>query len=580
MLELTSSSLHKHAKDRVMRKSGILACVLLAAAAGGCENGSGGKAADSGGTDGATGGAGGDSTGGEQAACGAPQPGPSPIRRMNRFEYDNTVRDLLGDDSRPAQGFPDEEEALGFNNNADALGVTGLLAEHYLTAAETLAAKAALDLPKLLGCDPQADGEDACARRFVTEFGRRAYRRPLEDAEVDALFAVFAGARAQFDFETGIRLTLTAMLQSPHFLYRVEFGAPIASDDAALKVRPYELASRLSYFLWATMPDDALFEAAASGALETREDVAAQAQRMLADPRARVTVRDFHGQWLYLSRIEQMEKDPDVFPEFDPAIKPQLRAEAEAFLEHVIWDGEGDLDTLLLAPFTFMNKPLADYYGVTGPAGDALEKVELPEGHASGILTLGGVMAFLAKPNQTSPIHRGKFIRERILCQAVPPPPDNIVITPPEVDPNLPTRERFKEHSEDPLCGGCHQLLDPVGFGFEHYDGLGRWRDIDAKLPIDASGEVIAAEVAGKFDGVPDLAAMLVSSPEVEGCMTRQWFRYAYGRAETLDDKCTLDQLGDGFAASGRNIQDLIVALTQTDAFMYRRAQTGEGGSP
>ncbi len=563
-----------------MRKSGIVMCVLLAAAAGGCENGSGGKAAESGGTDGATGGAGGDSTGGEQAACGVPQPGPSPIRRMNRFEYDNTVRDLLGDDSRPAQGFPDEEEALGFNNNADALGVTGLLAEHYLTAAETLAAKAVLDLPKLLGCDPQADGEDECARRFVTEFGRRAYRRPLEDAEVDALIAVFAAARAQFDFETGIRLTLTAMLQSPHFLYRVEFGAPIEGDDAALKVKPYELASRLSYFLWATMPDDTLFEAAASGALATREDVAAQAQRMLADPRARVTVRDFHGQWLHLAGIEQMEKDPDVFPEFDPAIRPLLRAEADAFLEHVIWDGEGDLDTLLLAPFSFMNGALAEYYGVTGPSGDALEKVELPEGRASGILTLGGVMAFLAKPNQTSPIHRGKFIRERILCQAVPPPPDNIVITPPEVDPNLPTRERFKEHSEDPLCGGCHQLLDPVGFGFEHYDGLGRWRDIDAKLPIDASGELIAAEVAGEFDGVPDLAAMLVSSPEVEGCMTRQWFRYAYGRAETLDDRCTLDRLGDGFAASGRDIQDLIVALTQTDAFMYRRAQTGEGGSP
>lgn len=575
MLELTSRAPRGGSTIVGMRNRGILVWVLLAGAAGGCRNDAGGEAADPGDTDGAAA----DSTGGGEASACAPKPGPSPIRRMNRFEYDNTVRDLLGDDSRPAQAFPPEEEALGFNNNADALVVTGLLAEHYLTAAEALAATATADMPALLGgCDPQVDGEDACARRFVTDLGRRAYRRPLEGDEVDALVAVFAGARAEFDFTTAIRLTMTAMLQSPHFLYRVEFGAPAAEGAEAVKLRPYELASRLSYFLWGTMPDEALMAAAAGGELETREQVATQAQRMLADPRARAVLRDFHGQWLYLSRIEQIEKDPEVFPEFDPALRPLLRAEAEAFVDHVVWDGEGDLDALLLAPYTFMNAALADHYGVGGPAGDALEQVELPQGRASGILTLGGVMAFLAKPNQTSPIHRGKFIRERILCQSVPPPPDNIVITPPEVDPNLPTRDRFKEHSEDPLCGGCHHMLDPVGFGFEHYDSLGRWRDMEAGRPIDASGELTSAVIAGAFDGVPALAEMLVSSPEVESCMARQWFRYAYGRVESLDDQCTLDSLGEGFAASGRRIGDLIIALTQTEAFLSRRAPTGEGG--
>lgn len=568
-----------------MRKSGILVCVLLAGTAGGCENGSGGKAGDTGATDGSmTGGAVADPTdgggGGEEASCEALRPGPSPIRRMTRFEYDNTVRDLLGDDSRPAQAFPAEEEAHGFNNNADALVVTGLLAEHYLNAAETLAEKAVKDLPALLGgCAPESEGQDVCAGEFITAFGRRAFRRPLTSEEVDTLTATYARARDDFDFETAIRLTLTSMLQSPHFLYRVEFGAPLDGVTDVVKLAPYELASRLSYFLWGTMPDDALFEAAASGALETPEDVAAQARRMLADPRARVVVRDFHMQWLHLTHLDNLEKDSNIYPDFDPAVRPLLQAEAEAFVDHVIWDGEGDLDTLLLAPFTFMNGELADYYGVAGPKGKDLELVELPEGRASGVLTLGGVMATLAKTNQTSPIHRGAFVRESLLCQVVPPPPDGIVITPPEVDPNLPTRDRFKEHAMDPLCGGCHVLLDPVGFGFEHYDGLGRWRDVEANKPIDASGELVDAQVAGAFDGVPGLAAMLVSSPEVESCMTRQWFRYAQGRAESTEDKCTIEDLGGEFADSGRNIQALIVAITQTDAFLYRRALTGEGGS-
>jgi hypothetical protein len=225
-----------------------------------------------------------------------------------------------------------------------------------------------------------------------------------------------------------------------------------------------------------------------------------------------------------------------------------------------------------------MNQELAAYYGVAGPMTDAFEKVELPPGQASGFLTQSGLLSVLAKANQASPIHRGKFVRESLLCQFIPPPPDNVDITPPEVDPNLPTRERFQQHSADPLCSGCHSLMDPVGFGFEHFDGIGKWRDEEAGQPIDASGEIISAKVMGTFDGVPELAAMLVDSPEVEACMTRQWFRFAYGRGETNADNCVLDQLGDEFAASGRNIQDLLIALTQTDAFMYR-AHTGEGAS-
>ena len=585
-----------------MHVKGLVASALMATAPWGCKNDSSGEevapaGATTGGagdTDGSgtevggdesSGGGGeptgGDETGGEaEAACTEITPGASPVRRMTRVEYDNTVRDLLGDKTQPARSFPAEEESLGFNNNADTLVVVPILAEHYQAAAEALADTAVANhLPALLGgCNPGSLGEQTCAEKFITTFGPLVYRRPLTADESAPLLAVFNAGLEQFDFETGIRLVLTTMLQSPHFLYRVEFGAPLDGETEIRKVAPYELASRLSYFLWGSMPDPALFKAAANGQLETKEQVAAQARRLLKDPRARSAVHDFHGQWLKLKHIEETEKDPDVYPEFDAELRPLLRAEAEAFLDHVIWDGAGDLDTMLSAPYTFMNQELAAYYGVAGPMTDAFEKVEMPPGQASGFLTQSGLLSVLAKANQASPIHRGKFVRESLLCQFIPPPPDNVDITPPEVDPNLPTRERFQQHSADPLCSGCHSLMDPVGFGFEHFDGIGKWRDEEAGQPIDASGEIISAKVMGTFDGVPELAAMLVDSPEVEACMTRQWFRFAYGRGETNADNCVLDQLGDEFAASGRNIQDLLIALTQTDAFMYR-AHTGEGDS-
>ncbi len=329
---------------------------------------------------------------------------------------------------------------------------------------------------------------------------------------------VYHAAGDQFDFATAIRLVATTMLQSPHFLYRVEFGEPVEEAPGVRQLTGYELASRLSYLLWGTMPDAKLLSAAADGRLASAADVAGQAERMLGDARAREVVLDFHGQWLELKRVEELEKDGDAFPEFDAEVRPLLRAEAEAFLDHVIWDGPGDLDSMYLAPYTFLNGPLAAYYGVDGPSGEAFTRVELEHGQSSGFLTQGGLMSVLAKPNQTSPIHRGKFVRERLLCQTVPPPPDNVDITPPEVDPTLPTRERFKQHSVDPSCSGCHGMMDPIGFGFEHFDGAGRFRASEAGQPIDATGEIIGGGTRGTFDGVPELAAMLVESPEVESC--------------------------------------------------------------
>lgn len=516
----------------------------------------------------------------DAATCDGIEPGDAPIRRMTRTEYDNTVRDLLGDTTDPARDFVPEEEALGFNNQAKTLGVTQILAEEYMEASEKIAARAVQKLPALVGCDPAKIGDDACASTFIASFGERAFRRPLEKDEVSRLMGVFDWGRQQNDFATGIRLVVEAMLQSPHFLYRVELGMPDPVAPGVVKLTPWETASRLSYLLWNSMPDDQLFAAAEQGKLSSPADVEAQARRMLDDPRARHAVENFDFQWLGLRNIETLNKDPKTYPDYDPSLRPLWRNETLAFLDYVVFDGEGDLGTMLTAPYSMMNEQLASFYGVSGLKGAGFQRVELDPKQHAGFLTQASVLAVNAKPNQSSPVHRGKFVREQLLCQLLPPPPNNIQIKAPDPDPNATTRERFSEHSTNPACAGCHHLMDPIGFGFESYDGVGKWRDSDQGLPIDASGAIYESEdVDGPFDGPVELAHKLAESDQVRACVVKQWFRFGYGRAEEKADSCSLSKIQEAFRASGYNIKELLVALTQTDAFLYRRAVT-PGGAP
>jgi len=520
------------------------------------------------------------------SVCTTLQPGASPIRRMTRFEYNNTVRDLLGDDSAPADRFAPEEEALGFNNQATALGVTQLLAEQYMEASEVIAARAALDLEALIpGCDPATEGPEVCADQLIRTLGRRAFRRPLEPAEIERLAGVFAWGNAEFDFSTGIQLVLQAMLQSPHFLYRVEFGMPDPVAGDVVPLTQHEVATRLSYLLWSSMPDADLFAAADAGELGTPEQIRAQAERMLEDPRAHRAVANFHRQWLELGHIESITKDPGTYPAYSEDLRPLWKAETEAFLDYVVFeDPAGDVETLLTAPYTFMNAELAAFYGVPGawaPEGDAFTRVDLDPMQRAGLLTHASVLASLAKPNQSSPVHRGKFIRERLLCELVPPPPNNLEIKAPEVEAGVTTRERFRQHRDDPGCAGCHTLMDPIGYGFEHFDGIGLWRDTDQGKPVDATGEITGSRGAdGAFDGAVELASRLAESETVRQCVVTQWFRFGYGRAEQEEDQCSMDQLREAFAESGHNIKGLLVSLTQTDAFRYRRAVAAGGGTP
>lgn len=512
------------------------------------------------------------------AACQTKSPGPSPMRRLTRFEYNNTVRDLLGDTTHPADAFPPEEVGNGFGNDANALSVSRLLAEQYANIAKNVADRLISDPTRYttaLGCAPAAEG-DACAQAFVERFGASAFRRPLITAEKDHLLGLYGQVRAlPLDFKTGIAAVVQAVLQSPQFLYRVEFGMPLASSTGVLRLDHFEMASRLSYLLWGTLPDAVLLSAARAQQLGTPEQIRAQAERMLVDPRARDTVRYFNEMLFGLAGIERISKNPAQFPQFTSEIPALLKQETSHFLDYVIWEGAGDLKTIFTAKFSFMNATLAGYYGLAdrpnAPKSEAFERVDLDPSRAAGLLTQAGLMAALTPGTQTNPVLRGLFVRKHLFCSPPPPPPPALMVKEPIADATLTTRERFKAHSQDPSCYACHQLLDPVGFAFEHYDAVGRWRDTDNGKPIDSRGDLIQTDVDGSVNDAVDLAAKLAESRQVQTCLVGQWLTYSYGRGETPEDACTRASLEQAFAQSGGRVKDLLVALTQTDAFLYRQ---------
>jgi hypothetical protein len=524
------------------------------------------------------GGGGGNQT--QDQCVGSTSLGATPLRKLTRFEYNNTVHDLLGDSTQPANNFPPDEVRLGFDNNAAALDVSPVLTEGYMDAAESLSQAALAAPPKgLLPCDPATltttAAEDACATQFIASFGKRAFRRPVASDDATRLLGVFHAGRMAADFLTGIRYVMETVLQSPQFLYRIELAVPLDSSTQTAPLDGYEMASRLSYLLWGTMPDAVLVAAADANQLSTDDQIQAQVARMMADPRAHAQVAHFNEQWLLLDKMANMTKSTTAFPTYSPTLAPAMREETDRFLEEVVWGQAGDLHELLTASYTFVNGPLAQFYGVAGPSGSTTwQKVAMDPAKRAGVLTEGGVMAMLGKADQTSIVHRGKFVREQLLCGIMPAPPPNVPMLPP-VSQTATTRQRQEQHVTDPACSGCHRLMDPIGFGFEKYDGVGLWRETESGQPIDDSGEVQDSDVQGPFVGAAQLGQKLAQSTDVENCVVVSWFHYGYGRAETTDDQCVLSSLRQQFQGAGYKFQDLVVALTKTPAFRYRRASGG-----
>lgn len=509
-------------------------------------------------------------------ACQAGDPGPRLLRRLSRDEYDNTLAALFGIETRYAPALVADVVVHGFDNNARALAVTPLLAEQLRQAAEEVAATVAAR-PEL-AC--AGDGA-TCARTWLEGPGARVVRRPLVAGELERWLEVYRTGRelaasGVAPHRAGMELVLAAMLQSPTFLYRSELGEP--TGDGRFALTSFEIASELSYFLWAGPPDDALWAAALADELRDPDQIERHTRRMLASPRARASLDRFTAQWLGVDQLEHVARDPALYAALTPSVRAAMGEEVRRQVAAAA-QGGATLADLLAGASTHVDAELAAYYGLPAPPavdGAGFGVVDAP-GRA-GLLATGAVLTTHARASSSSPIHRGKLVRERLLCQPLPPPPPGINAEPPAHDPSLTTRERYRQHAEDAACSGCHRLIDPIGFAFEHFDGIGRWRADEGGLAIDATGEIVASAGSdGAFDGLGELGAHLATSPGVAGCFSTQWARWAYGLDDDVQLGCLVEEIEAGFAARGHVVEDLIVALTRTSHVRFRRDAGGGG---
>lgn len=652
--------------------------------------------------------------------CNAPDPGRVTIRRLNREEYNNTIRDLVGIDIRPADAFPADDTGYGFDNIGDVLTVSPLLWEKYLTAAEkimdtairtgpppvpakvfpgeklrgdggsvdgcrmlssngrayaeheftqpgkyrlkvtawamqagtdparmdirqgdqllksvevraernepaTYTAEFRVEKPgkvRLSGAftndfydegikDPEhrdrnlavqeiavegpvdgptpplpashvrifAPGEKAAtpesrARRIVEDFTRRAFRRPVTRDEVDKHMAFFDQARAQgMNFESAVAFALQVVLVSPHFLFRGEIQPEPDNPKSVHPVNEHALASRLSYFLWSSMPDEELTALADQGRL--RSGLKAQVQRMLLDPKSEAFTRNFAGQWFNLRKLESVEPDPELFREFDDDLRRSMIRETELTFRGILIENRPVID-FLLGEFSFMNARLARHYGIPGVEGDQFRRVPLVGTPRRGLLTQASILTLTSNPTRTSPVNRGKWILETVLGTPPPPAPQNV----PELDERRETREnqsmreRLQVHRDDPACASCHAIMDPIGFGFERFDGIGRWRDKEGRHAIDSTGELVTGE---KFANHADLIRIFTNQRRADFTenVARQLLTYALGRGLEFYDKCAVEEILRRAEKDGFKFQSFILAVVESAPFQKRRGDAG-----
>ena len=516
------------------------------------------------------------------SACipGTINPGRSPLRRLSRYEYDNSVRDLVSLAASPSTGapfsmtFPPEISSGGVSNDADEQSIFDQLVMAYMIAVEEIALAVVSKLDVLaLVCDPSTSGAMACAMSFIGVFGKKAFRRSLAPDELARYQDLFADGSADGTYEAGITSVIAAMLQSPYFLYRVELGRPEAKGPA-VPLTSYELATKLAYFLWGSLPDAALFAAADTDQLTTPAALQVQVQRMVGDPRARDAALQFHREWLGLDDVLLVSKDMPSFPDWSPQVAADLMTESETFADRIFWD-DGNLKTLFSAPFSYLNGNLAKFYGVSSPADPAtFVRVGLDRTQRAGILTQGAFLANLASQRQTSPSQRGIFVQQRLLCRQVPPEPPSLPVVISDPPPGTSTRQRLEMVTASQPCSPCHRLFDPIGFGFENFDAVGRWRTTDGDFPVDASGEIVSAidpSTNGPFNGPVELMQKLATSADVRACVVSKWFRWSSGRAETLpDDACSLLTINKQFQNAKYDMRAILPAIVTTDAFRYR----------
>lgn len=508
--------------------------------------------------------------------------------RLSHVQWENTVRDLFHLDASTGFSslFIGDPQSGKFDNQAVDMQVTQTLWSDYQRAAEQVAdlvtgdpALLALIVPDDL---PQDDADPSVrAKAWIEQFGARAYRRPLAPDEIEAHWQLFQQGVDLYEeldaFTAGVHLSIQAFLQSPYFVYRVEASSEVG-EDGLIHLDGYELASKLSYSLWNSMPDDELFAAAAAGELDTTAGVLVQAARLLDDPRAHATIADFHAQLLDQDHYLDLFKSESVFPEFDAEVMgPAMQQETQRFIDAVVFEDEGGLAELLTEPFTYVNGDLAWVYGLEGTYGDEFVRVELDASQRSGLLTQLGFLAANAYAVDPDPIHRGVRTVRNLLCSALPPPPDNVPPLPPLMD-GMTNRERVDAHTGAGTCGeGCHStIINPVGFAFEHFDAIGAWRELDNGLPIDATGTSVLDNQQKSYDGPVELGEVMAQSSQVHACYVGHLLAYAWSReADSSADFQLVAALSERSVAGELSIRDLLLELVGSQTFLTRPAPTG-----
>lgn len=647
-----------------------------------------------------------------------PDPGRVTARRMNRSEYANTVRDLLGVDFRANQEFPVDDSGDGFDNIADVLTISPVLMEKYMTAAERIAARAIgadplpkkpieaeysrknanirqpdvstveaahriewdgeytirfglpgersadakpvtmgfwmdgkllhtmpvetkpsklvyfnpyseeemrLFLPegdhtfrvafindefvkglsekeayndkknkfinsmifvgpfpaktekasrkKILLCDPNSG--PACVQKIIATVAHRAYRRPVTKSEIAALMKLASTARGGgsegLSAEQGVQVAIQAMLVSPHFLFRIERDPDPTDATKVHAISDLELASRLSYFLWSSMPDDELLALAETGKLRTPGTLTAQIKRMLADEKAAALADNFAGQWLETRNLDVVKPDPQKFPAWGPELREAMKTETRMFFEAMLRENR-PLSDFLDARFTFLNGPLAKHYGIEGVTGPDFRRVELKTDQRGGILAQASVLTVSSYPTRTSPVIRGQYLLRNILGAPPPPPPPGVPTLDEESVGNAGSlRQQLEKHRTNPTCASCHSRMDVLGFGLENYDAIGRWRTMDGKFPIDVSGTFPNGK---SFASPAQMRALLKSElPDFSRCLTEKMLTYALGRGIERYDRRTVNDINRKLAASGYQFQTLIHEIAESLPFQSRRGE-------
>lgn len=488
----------------------------------------------------------------------------SVARRLTRAELDNALRDLLGDTARAATTLLPEDPFSPYDNDYTGQAASGALIDSFSSLADDVAARIVSDpdlLSGMMPCTPSGPGDSACFRQLVEQLTQRAFRRPMETSELDVYMALLDFATednpdVDNDFDTAVELLLRAVIMDPEFLYRVEAGEP-TDDDRIFQLNDYEIATRMSFLLWGTIPDDALWADAEAGRLTDAEGRRSVLTRMREDPRALEQLRRFHAMWLGYRVIPH-----------SPELTAAFNRETGALIDRSV--SEGSYLDLFTSDETFIDDTLAAHYDLPAPGTETW--VSYGDSGRAGLLSHGSFLSAFGKFTDTSPTQRGILIRTRLLCQEIPPPPPDVMADqPPGDDDALCKYDRYEQHRSSPSCNGCHGQMDPIGFGLENYDLAGRFREHDDGLPdctIEGQGEV---PPYGSFSGPAELAQLLIDSGELERCVTSQFFSFAVGRELKANEEQAVDALTEDFVGAGTAFGELLEAYVSSEAFGLRK---------